>query len=587
MKASNPRPEYPRPQMARADWLCLNGPWEFAFDESGEIDVEAVLAGEKLDGEIVVPFTFESPLSGIGDTSYHTRVWYARDVEVPASWASRRVLIHFGAVDYSATVWVNGREIGSHSGGQVPFSFDITDYLNGSRARIVVGVEDSPSVAQPRGKQSLRTKSFSSYYTRTTGIWQTVWLEPVGSTYIRSVALRPDIERSVLRVEAVIRGVRNPQLLQVAAVFKGEQISTATAQIGSGAVSLTVPIPECRLWTPEEPSLYDLQIEIVEDGAAVDSVKSYAGMREVSVKDGKFCLNGKPYFQKLVLDQGYWPDGILTAPSDDAFKTDIELAKSFGFNGARKHQKVEDPRYHYWADRLGFLVWGETANARRWDPAREEAFTAEWLAAVRRDANHPSIVVWTPFNESWGIQGVARDPRVRAFVENTVARTRAADPTRPVNDNDGWEHTAATDLLTIHDYEKEGHKLLERWKDFEGKADSIVPAAHRESLAGGVEYGGWPFLLTEYGGIAFAAGGAVNEAWGYHGVETTEEGFLERFRNLHEAIYAIGSLQGFCYTQLTDVEQEINGLTTFDRRPKIDPAQIAPTVGGRQHAGGG
>ncbi len=533
-----------------------------------------------LEGRITVPFTFESPLSGIGDTTYHDRVIYARNVEVPEDWPLDRVLLHFGAVDYEAEVFVNGRQAVTHRGGQTPFSCDIAPFLEGRNARIAVVVTDSPSVLQPRGKQSWHARSFGCFYTRTTGIWQTVWIEPAGRTYIRDARYYPDVDGSRLRMVFTVDGARKGQRISVVASFAGKRVADTEAEVGGGTVEAVLDIPDARLWSPEEPNLYDLEITLMEGERAVDRVTSYAGMRKVSIEDGKWCLNGRPCFQRLVLDQGFWPDGIWTPPTDEAVRRDIELAKSFGFNGARKHQKVEDPRFYYWADRLGFLVWAEFANAHKWNPACEDAFTAEWLEAVRRDFNHPSVVVWTPFNECWGVLGLLTDRRISAFVEGVVAKTREVDPTRTVNDNDGYEHTAPADLLTVHDYDKDGKGHEKRWGPFEGRPGEEVPIAHRENFIRGVEYGGQPLLVTEYGGVAYKPGGGAGEEWGYHETETQEAEFLARLESIHRGLYASKSLQGFCYTQLTDVEQEINGLCFYDRRPKVAPEVIAKIVKG-------
>jgi beta-galactosidase/beta-glucuronidase len=580
---SIPRPEYPRPQWQRERWLNLNGEWEFDFDESGEHDLGAVARGERrLKGRITVPFTFESPLSGIGDTTYHDRVVYAKDIEVPEGWPLDRVLLHFGAVDYEARVTVNGRNVLSHRGGQTPFGVDIAPFLDGRKARIVVEAADSPSVCQPRGKQAWRSKSFECFYTRTTGVWQTAWLEPTARSYVRDARFYPDIDRSQLRIVLFVEGARTGQTVSVAASFHGKPVSEARVDVGGGTVELTLPVPKPKLWSPEEPNLYDLDIRLTEGRRTVDRVSSYFGMRKVSIENGKWCLNGSPYYQRLVLDQGFWPDGIWTPPTDEAIRRDIELAKAFGFNGARKHQKVEDPRFYYWADKLGYLVWAEFASAHKWNPAYEEAFAAEWLEAVERDLKHPSIVVWTPFNECWGVLGLLTDRRISRFVEDVVAKTRALDPTRTVNDNDGYEHTASGDLLTVHDYDKDGSGHFARYGRLKGRAGETIPLAHREHYIRGVEYGGQPILITEYGGIGYRTGFIGAEEWGYHETETDEAAYMARFESIHRALHRCKAVQGFCYTQLTDVEQEINGLCDYERRPKVAPERIAPIVRGER-----
>ena len=530
-----------------------------------------------------MPFCYQSRLSGIGDTSFHDVVWYARAFEHPPASAGERLLLHFGAVDYGAMVWVNGMIVACHEGGHTPFSADVTGALREGENVVVVRAEDpSRDVTIPRGKQYWRERPEGIFYTRTTGIWQTVWLEPVGSRRIEGLRLTPDVDAAALDVEVAVEGFEPGLTLRVAVELEGERVLDDRLGLRSALVERRLPLltrgeppttpypglwARPALWSPEEPNLYDLRIELLDAGGEMlDVVESYFGMRKIEVRDGRVYLNDRPLYQRLVLDQGYFPEGLLTAPTDDALRGDIELAKEMGFNGARKHQKVEDPRWLYWADTLGFLVWGEMANAYQYSPEYVRRITAEWQEAVRRDHNHPCIVAWVPMNESWGVPEVETDP---GQVEHLLAMyhlTRSLDGSRPVVSNDGWEH-ALTDLCAIHDY-RDADTL---GRVYETVESAIAESERRPVYAPGHGYRGEPVLVTEFGGIAFRS--ADPETWGYRVVSNAEE-LLERYGSLIDALLGSGVVQGFCYTQLTDVEQEINGLLTYDRRPKADLARI-------------
>jgi len=586
-----PRPEYPRPQFRRKDWTNLNGEWRFAFDDSDAglaNDWQSVTPedlrsdGSPFDRDIVVPFCYQSKLSGIGETAFHDVVWYARTFEyTPAG--DERLLLHFGAVDYRATVWVNGAQVASHEGGHTPFSADVTRALTGGDNVLVVRAEDpSRDVTIPRGKQYWKEKSEGIFYTRTTGIWQTAWLEPVNRRRIDTLRLTPDVDAASVDVEVSVRGIEPEMSLRATVGLDGERVLEDTLSLPSSLVERSLPLlrrgeapdtphladwPSPALWSPEHPNLYDLQLELLDRGGEVlDRVDSYFGMRKIEVKDGKVFLNNGPLYQRLVLDQGYFPEGILTAPTDEDLRRDVELAKEMGFDGARKHQKVEDPRWLFWADTLGFLVWGEMANAYQYGPGYVRRMTAEWQEAVMRDYNHPCIVAWVPMNESWGVPNLPSD---RSQAEHLLALyhlTRSLDPTRPVVSNDGWEH-AVTDLCNIHDY-RDADALAKSYTTPES-AIAAEPA-NRPIYVPGYAYGGEPILITEFGGIAFSGD---EEGWGYTTVAGDEE-FLQIYEALIVALLRSGPVQGFCYTQLTDVEQEINGLLTYDRKPKADLASI-------------
>ncbi|HKQ51091.1 MAG TPA: glycoside hydrolase family 2 TIM barrel-domain containing protein [Pyrinomonadaceae bacterium] len=580
-----PRPEYPRPDLARADWQTLNGRWEFEFDDADRGLAEGWHrdAGRRFTRTIQVPYAYQAKLSGIGDPSFHDVVWYRRAVQVPQSFRAngRRVMLNFGAVDYEASVWVNGERAGDHRGGHVPFAFDITDQLKpGDNLIVVRAFDPSTDRTIPRGKQFWEVKSAAIWYTRTTGIWQPVWLEAVGPTYVKRLRITPDIDNRLVQIETVLSREATNARLRFTASLRNEVAAQAEVAVKATAGANPVAVLKLdrhELWWPNRPTLYDLRVELVgAGGEVIDRVESYFGQRKVSTYDNKIYLNNEPYYLRMVLDQGYWPESLLTPPTEEAIKYDIEMTKKFGFNGARKHQKAEDPRWLYWADRLGLIVWGEMANA--FDIYTDEyvhRFMDEWQQAVERDYNHPSIIAWTPLNESWGVFDILTDKRHQAHAKALYYLTHSLDSTRLVQDNDGWEHTDATDIFGIHDYARAGTDFAAKYKILETDRTQI-PRNGREALAYGYRYNGTPIVLTEFGGISYRVGAPQKEnEWGYSGIEPTKEAFLTRLDGLVKAIRENRAIVGYCYTQLTDVEQEINGLMTYDRKPKVDPAEFA------------
>ena len=573
--AAVPRPEYPEPQFQRERWLSLNGSWEFAFDDANAgLDADWAAAAKPFNRNITVPYCFESRLSGIGDTSFHPWVWYRRTVSVPDEWKGQRVLLHFGAVNYWAMVWINGKLAGRHEGGNTPFTLDVTPLLKaGANVETVRSHFPPTDRSIPRGKQYWEPKSKDIFYTRTSGIWQPVWMEAVGASYLERVKITPALDGTV-RLEWAIARPQADLEVSAAASFDGRPAASATGRANGTRAMALLSISEPQLWSPQSPNLYDVILELRRGGTLLDRVHSYFGFRRVTAEHGKVLLSGDTIFLKMVLDQGYWPESILTPPTDEAIQYDIRMAKEMGFNGARKHQKLEDPRYLYWADRMGFLVSSEMANAYEFDDTYVERFTGEWAAAVERDYNHPSIVIWAPINESWGVPDL-RDPRQQNHLKSLYALTHSLDDTRLAIDNEGWEHTGTTDVFAIHDYARTGELVYEKYKDV-GKPGYGVPDDGRAALLPGYQYNGAPVALSEFGGIAFIPPGhaAPAEAWGYSGVEKTADGALERLRGLYSAIARIPGFAGLCYTQLTDVEQEINGLMTYDRKPKFDVKRL-------------
>ncbi|MFN0167491.1 MAG: glycoside hydrolase family 2 protein [Bryobacteraceae bacterium] len=570
-----PRPEHPQPQFQREPWLNLNGRWEFEFDDANRgLDENWATSNRSFPRSITVPYAFESKLSGIGDTSFHPYVWYRRAFNIPADWKQKRVLVKFGAVDYHATVWVNGHKAGEHEGGSVPFAFDVTPLLKSGGNVLTVRAEDQPTDRyQPRGKQYWEPKSRGIFYTRTTGIWQTVWLEAAGDSYLENARITPSNDGTV-RVEAQVARPAGDLEFHATVKWKGETAGASFARVRGSRAANAVFVKSPELWSPATPNLYDLMIELRRGGQTLDRVQSYFGFRHVAIENGRVTVNGRPVYLKFVLDQGYWPESTLTPPSDEAIQYDIRLTKEMGFNGARKHQKVEDPRFHYWADKMGFLVSGEIANAYLYDATYAQKFSREWMEAVARDYNHPSVIMWVPINESWGVDNLT-DPAQQAHLQALYSMTRALDATRFVIDNDGWQHTNMTDLFGIHDYARDGAVLFEKYKDM-GKPGYPVPNNARGILAPGFRYNGSPVFLSEFGGIAYIAPGAQvpPESWGYSGVEKTPAAALARLGSLYDAIARIPAFMGICYTQITDVEQEINGLMTYDRKPKFDVKTI-------------
>ncbi|OZQ71256.1 MULTISPECIES: sugar-binding domain-containing protein [Paenibacillus] len=571
---SVPRPEYPRPQFARKDWLSLNGEWDFTFDDEdvGEEEQWYRADTKGLFSQVIqVPFAFQSKLSGIEDPSFHDVVWYRRTFEVPEGWNGKRIVLHFGAVDYLAKVWVNGQLVAVHEGGHTPFQADITPSLIKGNNTIILRAEDfSRDVTLPRGKQYWLEQSAAIFYTRTTGIWQSVWLEPLSAVHLSKTMMTPDIDRNEIRLRTFLQGFKSadPLKLRITVSYDGEVIAEDQYMIKNAEQLRAIGLGDFadhglgRLWSPEHPNLYDIQFQLLRNEEVIDEAASYFGMRKVSIENGKLCLNNRPYFQRLVLDQGYFPDGILTAPTDEELKRDAQLTKEMGFNGVRKHQKTEDPRFLYWCDKLGLLVWSEAANAYEYSEEYVRRFTKEWQEIIERDYNHPCIVTWVPLNESWGVPNVQIDTRQQQHGLAMYHLTKSLDEMRPVVYNDGWEHMT-TDLVTIHDYESHQEVLEDRYATVESSVNAMP--ANRKIFVGGASYQGQPILVSEFGGIAFKK--SEWEGWGYSGAEN-EEDFLMKLKAVVDPMFTSPVIQGYCYTQLTDVEQEINGLLTYDRQPK-------------------
>jgi len=555
--------------------MNLNGWWKFRVDDQNVGLEQRWFSATGYPAEILVPFSLESAMSGIGDRSFHPCVWYQRPFDIPSAWADRRIRLNFGAVDYRATVWVNGIVVASHEGGHSPFSCDITGALLPVGNVLVARAEDPPTDRYiPRGKQHWEAAPASIFYARTTGIWQTVWLEPVALSHLESVRITSTIEGFV-SVSAKIASPGQSQCVNLSIHEQGRTLASAMSLAdGPGAV-VSAHISSPKLWSPDFPHLYSARIELHGPDGLLDTVDTYFGIRSIGTQDGKVLLNGNPIYLRTVLDQGYWPQSNLTPPSDEAIQEDIRRTKELGFNGVRKHQKVEDPRFLYWADRMGLLVAAEMANAYLFNEEAVARMTREWIEVVSRDYNHPCIIIWTPVNESWGVPNLA-ERRQQAHLKALYYLTKSLDDTRLVIDNDGWEHTEVTDLFAIHDYTRTGKEFQLRFQNI--TQGLPLPLHGKLYVAPGYRYNGSPILLWEFGGVGHVLpediGKVPGNSWGYSGVEADQDGALSRIRGLYEAIARLPQICGICYTQLYDVEQEVNGLMTYDRRLKFDPQAI-------------
>ena len=562
-----PRPEHPKPQFERENWLNLNGKWQFEIDNGRSGEARGLAnADAVLKDEILVPFCPESELSGIGNKDFMYGVWYKRTVNLTEEQCAGRIVLHFGAVDYKAKVFVNGKKVGEHKGGYISFCFDITDFVTiGENVITLFAEDDTRDFSIPSGKQSNHYDSHGCYYTRTTGIWQTVWLEFTPKSYIKSVKFYPDYKKGEVTVFADLIGEGN---FTANVSYEGKAMAEFCEPYAEGKIKFTLTLDEIHLWEIGCGRLYDVAFTFGED-----AVKSYFGLRNVELKGQKFLLNGKSVFQRTVLDQGFYPDGIYTAPTDKALKNDILLSLACGFNGARPHEKIFEERYFYHADKLGYLTWGEypdwllNANV----PENIYSILPEWLEEIERDFNHPSIIGWCPRNEVWsrayGNSGYAEPYRQSIALLYDV--TKAVDPTRPCIDTSGGFH-AKTDIYDVHDYAQDPQIFNDRY----GKITDGIMTEHPFNK-NQIPYSGGPVFLSEYGGIAwFDRCDEANDrqkAWGYGNGPKTEEEFIKRFTVLTEALMQNPGLMGLCYTQLTDVEQEKNGLYTYDRKSKFDP----------------
>lgn len=585
-----PRAEYPRPQFERNAWINLNGEWTYSFDFGGSGLEREWFKSTGFDQKIIVPFCPESKLSGVEYKDFINHMWYHRTISIPQDWANKQVLLNFGAVYYKSEIYIDGVFAARHFGGTSSFQVDITPYVKaGQTHNLVVYVEsDVRSTHQPSGKQNLQFASYGCNYTRTTGIWQTVWMEAVHPEGLQSVQMIPDIDQQQL----IIRPRFYKELggkLEVTLKDNGKVVSKETVAANSLS-TVILPVKKMKTWSPENPFLYDVELRVIDKaGNVVDEVKSYAGMRKVHIEGKKIDLNNQPYYQRLVLDQGFYPDGIWTAPSDEALKKDIQLSMEAGFNGARLHQKVFEERFYYWADKLGYLTWGEASS---WgmdcnDIETARNFITEWTEIVERDRNHPSILIWTPTNEEFWPDRV-QYPRL---MQDLYKLTKAIDPTRPFHGTSGGSHIA-TDIWTVHNYEQDPAKLKDLLYN-DGKLME-APKWEIQLMPKNIGYNGlkytdqytfpqykhdMPYLIDEFGGIKWNPSqqmeSAQNTSWGYGEPPHSLEEFYARLEGLVNTVLSLSDhVWGYCYTQLTDVEQEQNGIYYYDRSPKFDMKRI-------------
>ena len=581
-----PRSEYPRPQFVRDAWRNLNGEWSFEFD----FGLSALERGRQnatgFDRKILVPFCPESDLSGVGYKDFFEGICYHRLLEIPEQWNGRRIILHFGGVDYECHCFIDGKEVGVHYGGSVSFSFDVTAFVQaGQSHNLVLVVRDFlRKGVQPSGKQSYEFKSHACHYTRTTGIWSTVWMEAMDMLGLKGCRITPDLDDEAFHFEPAFYTECRGRRLRIRVLAGGEEVGSAEVA-GNTGVRATVKLSQIRPWFPKTPFLYDIEYTVLDaEGNVLDTVAAYAGLRKVHIEGDRVFLNNKPVFLRLVLDQGFYRTGVWTAPTDDDLRRDIELSMAAGFNGARLHQKVFEERFHYWADKLGYLTWGETpswgimAISGRCDDYPSSIvyegvlnLLHEWREIIERDYNHPSIIAWSPTNETHlGRNNLALFKRC---ITEIYDATKQLDPTRPCNECSGYIHVK-TDLWTVHIYRKNLQELKEAMEPADGAPVCTSFPINGSTATEMAAYKGQPYINDEFGGFLFLppklTGKFADNTWGYYGMEIkTEEQFHDLIAEQVKYMVDLKKCSGFCYTQLTDVEQEQNGVLTFDRQPKI------------------
>jgi beta-galactosidase/beta-glucuronidase len=607
-RKNSPRLEYPRPQFGRDNnWINLNGEWDFAFDDSNRGLKEKWYRRDSrrnFDKKIIVPYCFQSKLSGIGDTSFHDIIWYRREFIIPNRFQNHKVVLHFGAVDYNCIVYLNGERIGAHEGGYIGFSLDITDFIQEINLLILRVEDPSQDLNIPRGKQYWQRNLETIFYPRVSGIWQTVWLEFLPSEYhLNRIKFIPDIDLSEIMIEFHIHGSSFSDIfLNFQIFFDGKEITTEEITLDFLGKNIfrrvkkaqnknvipktpncfkfkaSIPRDSLHLWDVEHPNLYDINFKIYNKkiNTTYDLVRSYFGMRKISLSDKKtsqtrqVLLNNKPIYQKLFLVQGYWPDGLYTAPSDEAIKQDIQFIKDFGFNGLRTHQKTFDPRFLYWCDKMGVLVWGEIGNAYRFNVESQMLLLNEFVREIERDFNHPSIIVWTPINEGWGIQGAEKDLKREFYIKSLYNLIKSIDPYRLVIDNDGWWHTESNDICTRHYYGRVD-RLPKSMKEEKKLYKNSVPQIYLNNN----DYDDEPIIYSEMGGFGFDANETIENSWGYGKSLNSPDDLLDKvIQLLKEFDERKEWIQGFCYTELYDQFQEVNGLLTMNRDPKFPPSKL-------------
>lgn len=564
---------YPRPQFVRENWLSLNGKWNFLFDDedTGEREKYYNFFPESI--EIEVPFSYETKKSGIGDETVHKNVWYQKNINISEINKNENIILHFEGSDYITKLWINGSYVGLNKGGYHRFSFDITDYLVNGENSFTIKVEDSLSKEQPRGKQRYKNKSWECLYVQTTGIWKSVWMERVPSKYFVSSKITPVFDNGTVDIELITNiyeGFNNYEI-ETDILFNNKVVNSLKNKVENRYIKYNMGIcgdkvHSIMVWSPKQPNLYDIVYKLYYNGTLLDKVYSYFGVRKIEIEKNKLLLNNEELYLKMVLDQGYWEESHLTPPDEEAIIKDIEIARKYGFNGIRKHQKTEDERFLYYCDIKGMLVWGEMASCYEFTDESTENFTDEWIKAVKQNYNHPSIITWVPINESWGVPDIRHDIKQQNYANSLYYLTKSVDDTRPVISNDGWEHTVS-DIITMHDYKQNGELLYDTYNDEELSVINNKSEYNGKNklFSESYKYDGQPVIMSEYGGIALNS----DKGWGYGEQVKDEEEFIIRFRELTNAIKSTKYISGYCYTQLTDTQQEINGLVYENRRDKF------------------
>ena len=574
------RMEYPRPQFRRDGWVSLNGEWEFAFDDNNVGVKKGYPTGNvTLDKTINVPYSYQYEASGIGDTSVHETVWYKRSFKVKRD---KRALLCFNGADYKTDVWVNGFHAVTHTGGFAPFSVDITDYLIKGDNVLVVRCIDPLDPTIPRGKQSWTGKKFGCWYIPNTGLWQSVWIEYFDDDCIEQYSLIPDPDTCSFSGEIKTMYSLADEV-ELVVFYQDKQIKKQRISLDGKYTRYTVKlmeldfVDESFLWTPERPNLFYVDFRLYKDGALVDEAHTRFGLRKIHVDEGgRICLNNRPLYQRLILDQGYWQESGITPPSVDALKKDIELCMAMGFNGARKHQKFEDPYFYYLAEEMGYLTWCEMPSSYNFNADEVSYVTKEWQEILAVARNQTSNVCYVPLNESWGVRKIVVDKAQQDFGRALYHLTKAVDESRLISTNDGWENSDKTDIISIHDYAFDSSEFAKKYN--RESYDTVFPQGRR-LMSFGCKTQGQPVLFTEFGGIAMRQE-EKDGNWGYNTGAANEEEFIARYKNLMDGIYATADFQGFCYTQVSDVQQEVNGLLTPDRKPKFDVKKICKCTKG-------
>ncbi len=578
--------DYPRPQLAREEssWQILNGIWDFAFDDENIGEKNSWQNGFQKQTDINVPFTYETRSSGIADETAHNIIWYQKQI-IFNSTDTQTTLLHFEGSDYHTKVWVNGLLMGENTGGYHRFSIDVTNALKKGENLVVMRITDALDERLVRGKQRWTKTNFMCWYVQTTGIWKTIWAEFLPKKYLLNLKMTPNLETNSLQtnIELNEKILNGKTYAEFEVSFKGEHVCTSKVDIWNKTVKLNIDIYNknidelgVKLWNTKTANLYDMTIKIYNEETLLDTVYTYFGMREISIQNGDILLNGEPLYQRLILDQGYWENSHLTPPNDEALVEDLKAIIALGYNGLRKLQKIEDARFFYHCDNMGILAWCEMPSMYAFDDFSLQNFTEQWVKIVKQNYNHPSVIVWTAFNESWGVPEIRINKKEQHFTQAIYHITKAIDNTRPVIVNDGWEHTIS-DIITLHDYEETGEVLYKRYSEQlkqmrEGKAYNCHS---RKTFADGFEYHGQPIIISEFGGIAYDGVSYDGESgWGYGNKVNSETEFIARFDAIVKAIQDLDCCVGFCYTQLTDVQQEVNGLLDINRNNKVSSEEV-------------